>query len=162
MAPMGFNELAFARHKSKFFPPAWSQKLPAKKRFILVIGRKAVLDRETGLVWERSPSTAQRDWFTAIAHCYRRTVGGRGGWRLPTVEELRSLVDPTQSNPALPAGHPFLNVQSSLYWSATTNANLTSSAWIVSFNTGDALDDVKSDTHFVWCVRGGQGHDGGH
>ena len=33
----------------------WSQILPAATRFQLVMGGAAVLDRETGLVWEQSP-----------------------------------------------------------------------------------------------------------
>ena len=38
-------------------PPTWSQKLPAAQRFELVLDGAAVLDKETGLVWEQSPST---------------------------------------------------------------------------------------------------------
>ena len=37
--------------------PAWAQKLPAATRFVVLTNWKsqAVLDKETGLVWERSP-----------------------------------------------------------------------------------------------------------
>ena len=65
-----------------------------------------VLDRETGLVWQRTVSAVSVDWFTAISYCYTTTAGGRKGWRLPAVEELASLVDSTQTNPSLPVGHP--------------------------------------------------------
>src|SRR3989304_768790 len=37
-------------------PPTWSQKLPAAQRFELVLDGYAVLDKETGLVWEKSPT----------------------------------------------------------------------------------------------------------
>ena len=50
------------------------------------------------------PDTTKRTWLTANFYAYDITVGGRDGWRLPTVEELKSLVDRTQSNPALPSG----------------------------------------------------------
>ena len=36
-------------------PPTWSQKLPAAQRFTIVLDGEAVLDKETGLVWEKSP-----------------------------------------------------------------------------------------------------------
>lgn len=166
---MGFNEPAFAGklNSKKLFseldgkPPSWYKILPASKRFKLVMNDEAVLDLETGLVWERSPSTDDMDWFAAIINCYNKNVGGRGGWRLPTAEELRSLVDPTQTSPALPAGHPFTNVQSSNYWSATTLANFTDRAWHVSFGTGFVSNsDKTSEVRKVWCVRGRQGHDG--
>ena len=48
-----------------------------------------------------------------------------------------------------------INVQSSNYWSATTNANNTSNAWDVNFNNGDVDNDDKTNTNHVWCVRGG-------
>lgn len=47
------------------------------------------------------------------------------------------------------------SVQSSNYWSATTNAANASNAWDVNFNNGNVNNDDKSNTHFVWCVRGG-------
>jgi len=47
------------------------------------------------------------------------------------------------------------NVQSSNYWSATTNANNTSNAWDVNFNNGNVDNDDKDNNNFVWCVRGG-------
>ena len=93
-------------------PPTWSQKLPAAQRFVPVLDGAAVLDKETGLVREKSPDTTKREWLTAIVYCYYKTVGGRKGWRLPTIEELASLIDASQNNPALPNDHPFLNVQS--------------------------------------------------
>jgi hypothetical protein len=152
--------------------PSWDQQLPASTRFIVLSnwGGAAVLDRETGLVWEKSPSTTPLHWIgplvegEAVTHCNQLTVGNRKGWRLPTVQELASLVDPTQSNPSLPLGHPFINVQSSFYWSATTFADDTSVAWGVFFSTGDVYNVGKGFRSFgfdcfVWCVRGGQGVD---
>ena len=66
---------------------------------------RAVLDRETGLVWERSPSMELTTWHVAHVRCNEFvTLGSRLGWRLPTVNELASLVDPGRSDPAfLPA-----------------------------------------------------------
>jgi hypothetical protein len=142
--------------------PSWDQTMPASTRFIVLsnFNNEAVLDRETGLVWEQSPSTSLPDWVNASIHCLRLNKGGRQSWRLPTIQDLQSLIDPTQSNPALPSGHPFTNVQSSDYWSATTLASASTFAWAVLFNNGGVGDDNKSaETHFAWCVRGGQGVD---
>jgi hypothetical protein len=146
-------------------PPAWSKKLPCDStnncpRFEVLAdwGNAAVLDKETGLVWEQSPSTATFNWYFAEDHCVDLTVGGRDGWRLPTVHELKSLVDRTQS-PVLPAGHPFNNVQSSafsFYWSGTAGAGPVS-AWYVNFGNASAGGGDKEGKIYVWCVRGGQG-----
>lgn len=140
-------------------PPTWSQKLDASERFELVLDDEAVLDKETGLVWEQAPDTTIRTWLSACSHCYMREVANRKGWRLPTIEELASLVD-NDNSPVLPTGHPFSNVQSSVYWSSTTYAGNTSLAWSVIFGNGLLSTFDKSSYSFcVWCVRGGHGHD---
>ncbi len=139
--------------------PSWDQNLPASERFKLVLGGEAVLDKETGLVWEQSPLTIVQSWSNGRFQCTGRTAGGKRGWRLPSVHELASLSDPTNAggNPDLPAGHPFSNVQSSFYWSATTGAENPSTAWLVSFVSGNPISRLKTDEGgaFVWCVRGG-------
>jgi hypothetical protein len=75
---------------------------------------------------------------------------------------MASLVDgdpANTSNPRLPPGHPFSNVQSSYYWSANTSATVTSDAWVVLFFNGDVVGGGKRFTNIAWCVRGGQGVD---
>jgi hypothetical protein len=160
-------------------PPTWDKILPANdpggpcpsnsSRFTCVMGGAAVLDRETGLVWEQSPSISTFSWSsttttTAATHCNQLNVGHRKGWRLPTIQELASLVDGDPANtsrPRLPPGHPFSNVQSSPgYWSATTRATLTINAWGAGFGDGGVGNVDKAFTLlFVWCVRGGHGVD---
>ena len=140
--------------------PSWDQTLPAATRFIVLsnFASAAVLDRETGLVWEKVPSTSFFNWLNASIHCVQLNLGGRKGWRLPTIQELASLVDPTAFNPSLPSGHPF-TVQSSVYWSATTVANNSAVAWVVDFNNGLVGSLDRSFSGLAWCVRGGQGPD---
>ncbi len=141
----------------------WEKKISISRFVVLKdLDGAAVFDKETGRVWEQSPSTATFVWDNALPHCYTLEIGGRKGWRLPTIEELASLVDTSQSNPALPAGNPFSNVQSagSLYSSATTDTVFSSFAWKVGFATGGVVVNGKDVANFVWCVRGGQGIDG--
>ena len=138
-------------------PPTWSQKLPAGERFVIVLNGAAVLDKETGLVWEKSPSTTLFPWALAVGSGYNKTVGGRKGWRLPTIEELASLIDTTLSNPALPSGHPFVNVQPNFYWSRNTDTDIIGTAWIVDLSDGTVGIVSKTVTNYYgWFVRGGQ------
>ena len=144
----------------------WGTKLPNDARFTILpeFNNQAVRDNETGLVWERSPNGTQA-WEDAVRTCWLRQVGGRMGWHLPMIEELATLVDPTipAPGPALPAGHPFQNIQSgglfeSAYWSSTTDvrsAFLPTQAWEIRFFDGTAGDSGKGGTRHVWCVRGG-------
>ena len=138
----------------------WDQNLPALQRFVILnaFNREAVLDKETGLVWEKSPQTTITQWSGAIFSCMDKTVGGRKGWRLPSVHELQSLVDPfvAAPGPTLPPIHPFLNVQSSYYWSASTRADFPTGAWTVFFGSGIVgSSDKITDYNRAWCVRGG-------
>ena len=137
--------------------PTWDQILPVAERFELVMNDEAVLDRETGLVWERDTVDNMRDWIDALSYCYQNVIGGRGGWRLPTIAELRTLVDTTQFNPALPAGHLFTNVKRAGYWSSTTFADVISYAWYISLPNGGAYSSPKThDIYYVRAVRSGQ------
>lgn len=140
-------------------PPAWSQKIAGASRFNLVLDNAAVLDRETNLVWEKSPDTTTRNWPSALYFCNDRSVGGRKGWRLPTIQELASLVDPNNpgGNPDLPPGHPFSNVQSSGYWSATSNARSPGDAWFVYLVDGVVGLSGQGEALYGWCVRSEQG-----
>src|SRR5215475_6136724 len=123
--------------------PAWDQTLTST-RFLVLIGfsNQAVLDRETGLVWERSPDTGPTTWLFARWGCINKKIGAvqRKGWRLPSINELASLLDPSHSSPSLPTNHPFTNVQSAIYWSATTftpaSADEPPLAWAATLTTG--------------------------
>jgi hypothetical protein len=140
--------------------PAWDQSLLVAPRFVVLTnwGSAAVLDKETGLVWEKSPSAVTKNWAAARRVCTAKTTGARKGWRLPSIHELTSLLHPsgfTPGGPTLQPGHPFLTAQPANYWSATTNAHDIRSAWFVSFFSGGVSDFGKSDILNVWCVRGG-------
>ena len=141
----------------------WDKKLPGASRFTILsaFGDAAVRDEETGLVWEKTLETIELPWADARTACVNKDVGGRKGWRLPSISELASLIDPSslKSESTLPMGHPFANVQLDAYWSATTMAGNPSSAWLVFFDTGKVLSGFKTITFHVWCVRGGMNAD---
>jgi len=118
----------------------WDQALPAAQRFVVLpaFNDAAVLDKNTGLVWEQAPEALIQDWSTATFNCLNKNVGGTRGWRLPSIPELASLIDPSVAapGPTLPAGHPFTGVRSTNYWSTSTLAVDPTSAWSVSFVSG--------------------------
>lgn len=123
-----------------------------------------VLDKETGLIWARNANLlGTRNWLDASTLCRELEMAHRMGWRLPTVEELSSLVDPRQAPLALPPGHPFLNVQYGsgvpAYWTATNAENPAGAAWFVNLwrGAGPHLAGLGNKTipGYVWPVRGG-------
>ena len=147
--------------------PSWDQKIPVATRYTVLLNwnSEAVLDRETGLVWERAPETqVPRQWFNAASACLAKNVGKRKGWRLPSVAELMSLINPSESVPPnIHVGHPF-QIHSGVhsYWSATSveTAGGFAMAWIVIFSEGGRTQPQnKSFEGDSWCVHGGShGH----
>jgi Protein of unknown function (DUF1566) len=132
--------------------------LSAAQRFVSLpsFNNDAVLDKETGLVWEKSPQTTTARWSVARRTCTEKRVGGQNGWRLPSMTELHSLVDPSidPPGPTLPPGHPFL-VQPAVYWSETRVGEDPSGAWAVHFGLGGGAVFINwSHAVHVWCVHG--------
>ena len=141
-------------------PPGVDKALPTAQRFVILpaFNSDAVLDNETGLVWEKSPQTTSARWSVARRTCTEKGVGGQKGWRLPSLPELRSLVDPSVTPPGLtlPPGHPFLAVQSAVYWSETRVGENPSGAWAVHFGLGGGAVYINwAHAVQVWCVHGG-------
>ena len=57
-----------------------------------VVGQAAWMDPGTGLVWQDPPSAGNYDWDDAIAYCQNLDWAGKSDWRLPDIDELRSLI----------------------------------------------------------------------
>ena len=134
-------------------------------RFVSVLNGGAYCDQKTGFVWERSPARGSFGWAKAVNHCATLQVGGWKGWSLPMREQLASLLDINSvlcrgGGLCLPDGHPFQNVQSAGYWSASTTTGSPTFAWMVNFFFGSALVMPLNANALAWCVRDGQSADG--
>ena len=150
-------------------PVVWGRALPANdgadtchsSRFLCVLSDAGVLDRETGLVWQRVPPSAMETWYAALVDCQTVQLGGRYGWRMPRIEEFRSLVDATGN---LPAGNPFSNVTPNQnpdgYYSASTSLVDANEVYYMTFPTSNAVLSKNGFVGRVWCVRGGAGLEG--
>lgn len=111
-------------------------------------GDGTIRDNLTGLIWLKDANCfGSRTWAQALedantlhaGECDLNDGSLEGDWRLPNVLELASLFDFENSDPALPTGHPFMNVsttQDSAYWSSTTYAFGPFGAWAGSFFFG--------------------------
>lgn len=128
--------------------------LSARFTILDSFNKEAALDNETGLVWEMVPARVMTVWKNAAGICAKKTVGGKGGWRLPSLKELETLADHTiYPPPALPTGHPFSNIEFHGYWTATEHEEYPFSAWDVNFDYGIIGNDFKINRNFVWCVH---------
>ena len=109
-----------------------------------------VTDNVTQLQWQDN-ETVSKTWTGAIDYCEALNLDGHNDWRLPNKKELLSIVDYSRYDPAI---NPVLTTPTSYdYWSSTTHANDTSSAWIVYFYDGRTSYKYKSATFHFRCVR---------
>jgi len=139
-----------------YYGESVSDQVKGATRFLILKNwnEEAALDKKTGLVWEMIPSATAKSWWNVRDTCANKTVGGRKGWRLPSVVELSSLVDLANTDPALPMDAPF-NIFSVGYWSASTITELSTDASLVDFFNGLVLSPGKAGSGHVWCVRSG-------
>ena len=132
-------------------------------RFTVGAGATAecVTDNLTGLMWTKDANlpAGTKTWQQALDYANGLTLCGFSDWRLPNRKELRSLVNYSLStNAATLNAQGFANVQSSFYWSSSSNFNgsFAFNAWLVYVDFGDVIALAKSNSYYVWPVRAGQ------
>ena len=109
------------------------------------------VDSKTGLEWQRE-SAGEMTWDQAKSYARSLRLAGKGGWRLPSLAELESLLDRSRYRPVVREEVPFRDSRS--YWSSTTFQEETGAAWIVMFEGAYVLSYSKSNRYHVRCVRG--------
>ncbi len=99
--------------------------------------------------------------------CEEYTIGTITGWRLPTLQELQSLMHYDFYNPVIsnaegsekwgekPENDAFSSVRLDLYWSSTTNALGATQAWHIRLTDGNTgTSDKERAKNYVWPVYG--------
>jgi hypothetical protein len=121
-------------------------------------GDGTVTDNSTNLIWTKDAQQIKgtMKWSAALAACNNLNFAGHTDWRLPNVKELLSLIDYGAQDPALPPGHPFVNVQLIFYWTSSTYEATTDHAWGVYVYNGYVYNYHKITRAYVWPVRGGR------
>lgn len=139
-------------------------------RFTLDTSGNCITDNLTGLMWVRDLNMVDSgntfNWETALSNANSANWCGYDDWRVPNINELRSLVNYGKSSPAswlntamASGGGGFSNVQSANYWSSSIYANNTAFVWRVNMNSGSVgAGGMGNNNVDIWLfpVRGGQ------
>ncbi|MBA7646179.1 hypothetical protein ES703_53941 [subsurface metagenome] len=133
-----------------------------KTRFIAktLDGDDVVIDLATGLMWAADGNSSINHlgnvitWPSAVDFPFGKEFAGFSDWRLANINELLSIVDYSQSNPAINE-ILFPNTSPNPYWSSTTYSFDTDKAWYEVFLYGHTVYRLKTDSCRLRCVRGG-------
>ena len=141
-----------------FFDRAWNRfEEGIKHQYELIMRKevKLVIDHITALTWQQSGSSKFLTYADAekyIRNLNKKNFAGYNNWRLPTLEEAMSLVEP--------------NIAGGLYidsifdrrqgWIWTADKDSSTSAWVVFFGSGFCLHIDFRFLNYVRAVRSRQ------
>ncbi|MDZ7309909.1 MAG: DUF1566 domain-containing protein [candidate division KSB1 bacterium] len=121
--------------------------------FELQQGGKVVYDRATGLMWQQSGSPEYMTYERAkayVAQLNKDRFAGYNDWRLPTLEEAMSLMEPKENSAGLYIDSKFDNKQ---MWIWTADTYSAGRAWYVDFHSGGCNPYVIGYVSYVRAVR---------
>ena len=135
------------------------------------------LDRFTDIEWQKFSPVDKMEWKEAVNYCQNIYLGDRIGWHLPTISELRSLIQNCSvtetdgecdvSDKCLAMycvnncggckdetdGRYSVFADNGYFWSSSEVADMADYSWIVSFDDGDLYNHPKQYHADVRCVR---------
>ena len=97
-------------------------------------GDGTLTDIQTGLMWQQA-DPGELKWEEAKLYCENLVLGKYNDWRLPTMEELTTLVDYGKSSPPINLAC-FPEFIEGRYWSSTYDAGDAGSVWHIGFWQG--------------------------
>ncbi len=110
-----------------------------------------VRDVATGLTWQRAVPSGQYKFDAARAYCAGLALGGKTGWRVPTLTELLTLIDERAGAPMIDRA-AFPGTPGEQFWTSTNFSGGRLEGWYVFFSRGDALYDLVTSRYRVRCV----------
>jgi len=105
----------------------------------------------SGLEWQQGFSLGRQDQAASITYCTTLALDG-GGWRLPTLDELLSIVDTSRFNPSIDTSF-FPGTPSESFWSSSPVAPPAGRGWGVGFSFGVAINSPVFFEYKARCVR---------
>jgi hypothetical protein len=102
-------------------------------------------DPVTGLTWQATPSVQGMRWSAAVKQCAALKLDG-GGWRLPSVEELDTLLV-TDTRARIPT------TATTFFWTSTHREREAVAVFFDTSTFPEGLGPAR-DLGLVRCVRG--------
>ena len=90
-----------------------------------------------------------KTWGSALNYCEKLIYAGYDNWRLPTINELKTLVDHSIYDPA----SEFPGISSDYFFSSTSYESDYTNAWIIWLEDGRVHGALKTEEYSAICVR---------
>jgi hypothetical protein len=103
--------------------------------------KKTCVGRATPLTWSQAGQAAEK-W----------ALKSKAPWRLPSIQELSSIVELRCANPAIDL-QLFPSTPATHYWSGTPFVNQAGHFWLVQFSTGEDHTDKAKRKALVRLVK---------
>lgn len=106
------------------------------------------------LLWEDTVYVEEEkvNYTQALAYCDGLTLDGYNDWRVPTLEELLTLVDYKRYKPAILSDFDHVD-EEILYWSSTPYIRSKDEQWGVLFKDGSTSNASINYDRYVRCVK---------
>lgn len=120
-------------------------------------GDGTITDNSTGLIWQKEFQKTTYTWKQARIYCRSLFLGRHFGWRLPTYNELLSIVSYDRTRPAIDT--QYFPDTDDHFWTSTVDIlpeYLFFSVSTINFDRGASGPDFASDMNYVRAVRAGR------
>ena len=117
---------------------------------------EVVVDQATGLMWQKSGSPNIMTYKQAqeyIDKLNQERFAGYSDWRLPTVDELLSLMERDKQSNGLYINPVFDSTQGWCWSADRSSSSSSAAAWLVGFYGGVVYWDYLFGTRYVRGVR---------
>lgn len=116
------------------------------------VANGVVHDVSSELSWQRQIPSERVGWVEATDYCKALALDPEHGpWRLPSINELQTLVLESQ-NPSIDTA-AFPNTPSEYFWSSSTVTDDATRAWTTFFTNGSTYSFAATSLKNVRCVR---------
>lgn len=115
--------------------------------------KDVIYDTSTSLLWQDAEDNKDLSitYFKAKDYCEKLVIAEYSDFRLPTLNELQSIVDYRKYKPAIIEG--FTYTANETYWTSTTFADDSTEVWTIQFKKGERSVKGKHYNRNLRCVQ---------
>ncbi len=148
----------------KIIPPSATKQRIGK----FIVQEGIATDTETGLMWCRfahgqtwengtaTGNAKEGNWKTAFDVAKQSSYAGYTDWRLPTIDELKTLIDKVKGKTGNYIDADVFPKNNRWFWASSPSEDSNGKAWFMNFGNGHGFSDNKYSCHSVRIMRGKQ------